>query len=62
MTALQLIAGGASPFSAAAVTWADSIDALLAASAKNFADPVVQEMMTSTGSTVLGRVISRRLF
>lgn len=62
MAALQLVAGGASPFSAVAVTWADSIDDLLAASAKNFADPATQEMMASAGSTVLGRVISRRLF
>lgn len=61
MGALQLVAGGASPFSAVAVTWADSIDELLAASAKNFADPAVQEMMASAGSVVIGRTINRRL-
>jgi hypothetical protein len=38
------------------------MDALLAASAANFADPAVQETMAATKSTILGRLMTRRLF
>jgi hypothetical protein len=38
------------------------MDALLAASAANFADPAVQETMAATNTTVLGRMMTRRLF
>jgi len=62
MAAMQVIAGGPSPFSGVVVTWADSMDALLAASAANFADPAVQEGMAATNTTVLGRMMTRRLF
>lgn len=62
MTAMQVIAQGPAPFTGAVATWADSIDALLAASAKNFADPKVHEMMATTGTTVLGRVLGRTLY
>lgn len=62
MTAMQVIAQGPAPFTGAVATWSDSIDALLAASAKNFADPKVHEMMATSGTTVLGRVLGRRLY
>jgi hypothetical protein len=62
MTAMQVVAGGPSPFTGVVVTWADSMDALLAASAANFADPAVQETMAATNTTVLGRMMTRRLF
>jgi len=62
MTAMQVIASGPAPFNGVVVTWADSMDALLAASAANFADPAVQETMAATNSTILGRLMTRRLF
>lgn len=62
LTAMQVIAQGPAPFTGAVATWADSIDTLLAASAKNFADPKVHEMMATTGTTILGRVLARRLY
>lgn len=62
MTAMQVIAQGPVAFSGAVTTWADSIDELLAASAKNFSDPKILEQMASSGTSVLGRLLARRLF
>jgi hypothetical protein len=62
VAALRNVAAGPSPFSATVATWADSLDSLMAASAEGFADPKVQELMTSTGTQVLGRLLTRRLF
>jgi hypothetical protein len=62
LTALQNIAGGPAAFTGSVATWADSLDSLMAASAENLADPKTQELMTSHGVQVLGRVLTRRLF
>ncbi len=43
------------------VTRTDSMDSLLEASAKNFADPEVQQSMTSINARVVGRVVGRVL-
>ena len=59
---LQAVAAGPAPFTATVATWADSLDSLMAASAENFADPKVQEFVTTSGLQVLGRVLTRRLF
>ena len=59
---MQVIASGPAPFNGVVVTWADSMDELLAASAANFADPAVQETMAATQSTILGRLMTRVLF
>ena len=62
LAALENIAGGPGTFTGNVVTWADSLDSLMAASAENFADPEVQEQIASSGIQVLGRVLTRRLF
>ena len=62
MLASEVVANGPSTFSAASVTWTDSLDSMLAAAAENFADPVTQEIMAATNTTVVGRVLTRRLF
>lgn len=59
---LSSIASGPSPFTGTAVTYTDSLDSLLAASEAMFADQDVREMMAKSGTTILGRVITRRLF
>lgn len=59
---LQLVAGGPSPFSHVITTWFDSADSFLAATAKTFQDPVVQQIMKELNVNVLGRVLSRKLF
>jgi len=61
MLASEVVANGPSTFSAASVTWTDSLDSMLAAAADNFADPVTQEIMAATNTTVVGRVLTRRL-
>ncbi len=62
ITALANVAGGPGSFTGSAVTWADSLDAMMAASADSYADPEIQEAIASSGMQVLGRVITRRLF
>ena len=49
------------PFNGTAVTWTDSLDDLLAASNKMFADPKTMQIMTDSGAQVLGRVIGRNM-
>ena len=43
------------------VTRTDSMDSLLEASAKNFADPEVQQGMAAINARVVGRVVGRTL-
>ena len=62
MTALANVAGGPSPFTHTVVTWTDSLDDLMAASAQNMADPNVQQIMADWNVSHLGRALSRRLF
>ena len=62
LTALENVAGGPGAFTVSVATWADSLDAMMAASAENYADPKIQEAMASSGVQLLGRVITRRLF
>jgi len=62
MTVLANVAAGPSPFTHTVVTWADSLDDLLAASAQNMADPEVQQIMAEWNVNLQGRVLSRRLF
>ena len=62
LTVLQPVAAGPVPFSGIVLAWTDSLDGLLAAATKNFADPKVQEHMAASGSHVLGRLLARRLF
>ena len=62
MTALNIVAGGSSPFSHVVTTRTNSLDSLLAASVQNFADPAVQKIMAGLNIKVLGRVLTRRLF
>jgi hypothetical protein len=53
------VAAGPSPFNATAITWTDSVDSLMTASATMFADPETQRIMADSGAQVLGRVIVR---
>jgi hypothetical protein len=62
LTALANVAGGPGTFTGSVVTWADSLDSMMAASAENYADPKIQEALASSGMQLLGRVITRRLF
>jgi len=59
--ALQAVAAGASPFQGTVVTATDSLDALIAASAKSFADPEMAKRMGEQGWTIIGRVLMNRL-
>ncbi len=61
LTWLMSAAAGPAPFNATAVTWTDSLDDLLAASNKMFADPKTMQIMTDSGTQVLGRVIGRNM-
>ena len=61
LTSLMSVAAGPAPFNATAVTWTDSLDDLLAASNKMFADPKTMQIMTDSGTQVLGRVIGRNM-
>ena len=61
LTWLTSIAAGPAPFNGTAVTWTDSLDDLLAASNKLFADPKTMQIMTDSGAQVLGRVIGRNM-
>ena len=58
---LQVVAAGASPFQRMAVSATDSLDALIAASAKTFADPETAKRMGEQGWTIIGRVLMNRL-
>jgi len=58
---LQAVAAGASPFQGTVVTATDSLDALMAASAKTFADPEMAKRMGEQGWTIIGRVLMNRL-
>jgi hypothetical protein len=62
LTALENIAGGPGTFTGSVVTWADSLDSMMAAATENYADPKIQEALASTGMQPLGRVLTRRLF
>jgi hypothetical protein len=62
LTWLMSVASGPSPFNATAITWTDSLDDLLAASNKMFADPKTMQIMTDSGAQILGRVIGRNMF
>jgi hypothetical protein len=62
LTWLMSVAAGPAPFNATAVTWADSLDDLLAVSNKMFADPKTMQIMTDSGAQILGRVIGRNMF
>ncbi len=59
LTWLMSVAAGPSPFNATAITWTDSVDSLMTASATMFADPETQRIMADSGAQVLGRVIVR---
>ncbi|NBS30200.1 MAG: hypothetical protein EBS76_06735 [Actinobacteria bacterium] len=61
LTWLMSVAAGPAPFNATAVTWTDSLDDLLAASNKMFADPKTMQIMTDSGAQILGRVIGRNM-
>ena len=61
LTWLMSATAGPAPFNATAVTWTDSLDDLLAASNKMFADPKTMQIMTDSGTQVLGRVIGRNM-
>jgi hypothetical protein len=61
MIGLQAVAAGASPFQGTVVTSTDSLDELMAASAKNFADPEMAKRMGEQGWNVIGRVLMNRL-
>ena len=54
-------APGPAPFNATAVTFADSLDDLMAVSNKMFADPKTMQIMTDSGAQILGRVIGRNM-
>lgn len=58
---LQVVAAGASPFQGMVVTATDSLDALMAASAKTFADPEMAKRMGEQGWNIVGRVLMNRL-
>ena len=62
LTSMLSVASGPAPFMGTVATWADSLDSLMEASSKNFADPKVQQAMVDSKLQVLGRVITRRLF
>ncbi len=62
LTSMLSVASGPAPFMGTVATWADSLDSLMEASSKNFADPEVQQAMADSKMQVLGRVITRRLF
>lgn len=62
LTALASVASGPAPFTHTVVTWTDSLDDLMAASARNMADPEVQQNLADWNVTLLGRALSRRLF
>lgn len=62
LTWLMSVASGPAPFNATAVTWADSLDDLMAVSNKMFADPKTMQIMTDSGAQILGRVIGRNMF
>ncbi len=61
LTWLLSVASGPSPFNGTVVTWTDSIDSLMSASAKNFSDPAVLKVMAETNTHVIGRVICRNM-
>lgn len=61
MIGLLVVAAGPVPYSGTVVTSTDSLDALVAASAKNFADPELAKRMSDQGWTVGGRVMMKRL-
>ena len=61
IVSLLSIANGPAPFTGTAVTFADSLDDLLAASQSMFADADVQAAMQNSGLSVVGRVMTRRL-
>ena len=61
LTWLMSVAAGPAPFSATALTSADSLDDLLAASNKMFADAKSMQIMTDSGAQILGRVIVRNM-
>lgn len=58
---LQVVAAGASPFQGMVVTATDSLDALMAASAKTFSDPEMAKRMGEQGWSIVGRVLMNRL-
>ena len=62
LTWMTSVASGPAPFNATVATWTDSLDSLMSASAANFADPEVLKVMADTNATVLGRLLTRRLF
>ena len=62
MITLANIAAGPAPFTHTVVTSTDSLDQLMAASAKNMADPEVQKIMADWNVNLLGRTLARRLF
>ncbi|MDG1265737.1 MAG: hypothetical protein P8O03_05375 [Ilumatobacter sp.] len=62
LTWMMSVASGPAPFNATVATWTDSLDSLMSASAANFADPEVLKVMADTKATVLGRLLTRRLF
>jgi hypothetical protein len=61
MMGLAVVAGGPAQFAGTVVTSTDSLDALIAASAKNFADPELAKRMSDQGWGVVGRVMMKRL-
>jgi len=62
LTYMQSVASGPAPFNGTVATWTDSLDGLMSASAANFADPEVLKVMAETKTTILGRLVTRRLF
>ena len=62
MSIAQVIATGPSPRGTHyVVTYTDSIDQLMAASAKNFADSTTKNTMAATNTSVVGRVLNEVL-
>jgi len=61
IVSLLSLANGPAPFVGTAVTFADSIDALLASSQKMFAQAEVVDAMAASGLMVVGRVMTRRI-
>jgi hypothetical protein len=61
IASLLSLANGPAPFVGTAVTFADSIDALLASSQKMFAQAEVVDAMAASGLMVVGRVMTRRI-
>ena len=63
MSIAQVIATGPNPMGTHyVVTYTDSIDQLMAASAKNFADSTTKNTMAATNTSVVGRVLNEVLF